>query len=76
MPTDDEASVSREVPPRCLLDAHGHRWMTRKAAKPDSIGDHAGRSHGCDREEENPTLRGVLPKRRARRELPPAVLGG
>lgn len=54
----------------------GHRWEDlRKAAKQSDIGS---RIDGAmdEIEKENPTLKGVLPKNYARRELTPATLGG
>jgi len=54
----------------------GHRWDDlRKAAKQTDIGERIDSAMDAI-EKENPTLRGVLPKRYARRELTPAMLGG
>lgn len=54
----------------------GHRWDDlRKAAKQTNIGERIDSAMDAI-EKENPTLRGVLPKRYARRELTPAMLGG
>jgi len=54
----------------------GHRWEDlRKAAKQSDIGSRID-SAMDEIEKENPTLKGVLPKNYARRELTPATLGG
>jgi hypothetical protein len=54
----------------------GHRWDDlRKAAKQTDIGERIDSAMDAI-EKENPSLRGVLPKRYARRELTPAMLGG
>jgi type I restriction enzyme M protein len=54
----------------------GHRWDDlRKAAKQTDIGERIDAAMDAI-EQENPSLRGVLPKRYARRELTPAMLGG
>jgi type I restriction enzyme M protein len=54
----------------------GHRWDDlRKAAKQPDIGERIDAAMDAI-EKENPSLRGVLPKRYARRELTPAMLGG
>jgi type I restriction enzyme M protein len=54
----------------------GHRWEDlRKAAKQPDIGTRID-SAMDEIEKENPTLKGVLPKNYARRELTPATLGG
>ena len=54
----------------------GHRWEDlRKAAKQPDIGERIDSAMDAI-EKENSTLRGVLPKRYARRELTPAMLGG
>jgi type I restriction enzyme M protein len=54
----------------------GHRWDDlRKAAKQADIGERIDAAMDAI-EKENPSLRGVLPKRYARRELTPAMLGG
>jgi len=54
----------------------GYRWDDlRKAAKQTGIGERIDSAMDAI-EKENPTLRGVLPKRYARRELTPAMLGG
>lgn len=54
----------------------GHRWDDlRKSAKQTDIGERIDAAMDAV-EKENQSLRGVLPKRYARRELPPAMLGG
>ena len=54
----------------------GHRWEDlRSAAKQTDIGSRID-SAMDEIEKENPTLKGVLPKNYARRELTPATLGG
>jgi type I restriction enzyme M protein len=54
----------------------GHRWNDlRKAAKQPDIGQRIDAAMDAI-EKENPALRGVLPKRYARRELTPSMLGG
>ena len=54
----------------------GHRWEDlRNSAKQADIGCRID-SAMDEIEKENPTLRGVLPKNYARRELTPATLGG
>lgn len=54
----------------------GHRWDDlRRAAKQDDIGARIDAAMDAI-EKENPTLKGVLPKNYARRELTPATLGG
>ena len=54
----------------------GHRWDDlRKAAKQTDIGERIDAAMDAI-EKENPSLRGVLPKRYARRELTPVMLGG
>ena len=54
----------------------GHRWNDlRKAAKQTDIGERIDAAMDAI-EKENPSLRGVLPKRYARRELTPLMLGG
>lgn len=54
----------------------GHRWSDLKnAAKQPDIGARIDAAMDAI-ERENPTLRGVLPKRYARQELSPAMLGG
>ncbi len=54
----------------------GHRWEDlRSAAKQADIGSRID-SAMDEIEKENPTLKGVLPKNYARRELTPATLGG
>lgn len=54
----------------------GHRWDDlRKAAKQSDIGSRIDAAMDAI-EKENPTLKGVLPKNYARRELTPATLGG
>ena len=54
----------------------GHRWSDLlKAAKQADIGERIDAAMDAI-EKENPTLRGVLPKRYARRELTPVMLGG
>jgi hypothetical protein len=54
----------------------GHRWDDLcKTAKQTDIGQRIDAAMDAI-EKENPSLRGVLPKRYARRELTPAMLGG
>lgn len=54
----------------------GHRWDDlRKAAKQADIGARIDAAMDAI-EKENPSLKGVLPKSYARRELTPATLGG
>ena len=54
----------------------GHRWDDlRKTAKQADIGSRIDAAMDAI-EKENPTLKGVLPKSYARRELTPATLGG
>lgn len=54
----------------------GHRWEDlRKAAKQTDIGSRIDAAMDAI-EKENPTLKGVLPKNYARRELTPTTLGG
>jgi type I restriction enzyme M protein len=54
----------------------GHRWEDlRKAAKQSNIGTRLDEAMDAI-EKENPSLKGVLPKNYARRELTPATLGG
>ena len=54
----------------------GHRWDDlRKAAKQSDIGARIDAAMDAI-EKENPSLKGVLPKNYARRELTPATLGG
>ena len=54
----------------------GHRWEDlRKAAKQADIGSRIDAAMDAI-EKENDTLKGVLPKNYARRELTPATLGG
>lgn len=54
----------------------GHRWDDlRKAAKQPDIGARIDAAMDAI-EKENPSLRGVLPKTYARKELTPATLGG
>jgi type I restriction enzyme M protein len=54
----------------------GHRWEDlRSAAKQSDIGSRIDNAMDVI-EKENPTLKGVLPKNYARRELTPATLGG
>jgi type I restriction enzyme M protein len=54
----------------------GHRWDDlRKAAKQSDIGSRIDAAMDAI-EKENPTLKGVLPKSYARRELTPTTLGG
>ena len=54
----------------------GHRWDDlRKAAKQADIGSRIDAAMDAI-EKENPTLKGVLPKNYARRELTPVTLGG
>lgn len=54
----------------------GHRWPDlRAAAKQPDIGERIDAAMDAI-EKDNPTLKGVLPKTYARRELTPATLGG
>jgi type I restriction enzyme M protein len=54
----------------------GHRWEDlRKAAKQSNIGTRLDDAMEAI-EKENPSLKGVLPKNYARRELSPGTLGG
>lgn len=54
----------------------GHRWDDlRKAAKQSDIGTRIDTAMD-EIEKENPSLKGVLPKNYARRELTPSTLGG
>jgi type I restriction enzyme M protein len=54
----------------------GHRWEDlRKAAKQSDIGTRLDEAMDAI-EKENPSLKGVLPKNYARRELTPVTLGG
>ena len=54
----------------------GHRWSDlRAAAKQPDVGQRIDAAMEAI-EKDNPTLRGVLPKNYARRELTPATLGG
>ncbi|MHB0927385.1 MAG: class I SAM-dependent DNA methyltransferase [Candidatus Nanopelagicales bacterium] len=54
----------------------GHRWTDlRSKAKQTNIGELIDAAMDAI-EKENPTLRGVLPKNYARKELTPATLGG
>jgi type I restriction enzyme M protein len=54
----------------------GHRWDDlRNSAKQSDIGSRIDAAMDAI-EKENPTLKGVLPKNYARRELTPATLGG
>jgi type I restriction enzyme M protein len=54
----------------------GHRWSDlRAAAKQNDIGARIDAAMDAI-EKDNPTLKGVLPKNYARRELTPATLGG
>lgn len=54
----------------------GHRWDDlRKAAKQADVGSRIDAAMD-EIEKENPSLKGVLPKNYARRELTPATLGG
>ncbi|MBB0992779.1 type I restriction-modification system subunit M [Dietzia natronolimnaea] len=54
----------------------GHRWGDlRKTAKQTDIGQHVDAAMEAI-ERENPSLKGVLPKNYARRELTPETLGG
>ena len=56
--------------------SEGHRWNDLlKAAKQADIGERIDAAMDAI-EKENPSLRGVLPKRYARRELTPVMLGG
>lgn len=54
----------------------GHRWSDlRAAAKQADLGERIDAAMDAI-EKDNPTLKGVLPKNYARRELTPATLGG
>jgi type I restriction enzyme M protein len=54
----------------------GHRWESlKKAAKQEDIGKRVDDAMEAI-ERDNPTLKGVLPKNYARRELTPQTLGG
>jgi type I restriction enzyme M protein len=81
MPTDDaKASVLEDrdefASEGVFWMPEGHRWDDlRKAAKQTDIGERIDAAMDAI-EKENPSLRGVLPKRYARRELTPAMLGG
>ena len=81
MPTDDaKASVLEDrdeyASEGVFWVPEGHRWNDlRKAAKQTDIGERIDAAMDAI-EKENPSLRGVLPKRYARRELTPAMLGG
>ena len=81
MPTDDaKASVLEDrdeyASEGVFWVPEGHRWNDlRKAAKQTDIGERIDAAMDAI-EKENPSLRGVLPKRYARRELTPVMLGG
>ena len=81
MPTDDaKASVLEDrdeyASEGVFWVPEGHRWDDlRKAAKQTDIGERIDAAMDAI-EKENPSLRGVLPKRYARRELTPVMLGG
>jgi type I restriction enzyme M protein len=81
MPTDEaKASVLEDrdeyTSEGVFWMPEGHRWDDlRKAAKQTDIGVRIDAAMDAI-EKENPSLRGVLPKRYARRELTPAMLGG
>lgn len=81
MPTDEaKASVLEDrdeyTSEGVFWMPEGHRWDDlRKAAKQTDIGERIDAAMDAI-EKENSSLRGVLPKRYARRELTPAMLGG
>ena len=81
MPTDDGKAAVLEDRDEYTSEGvfwmpEHHRWDDlRKAAKQSDIGERIDAAMDAV-EKENPTLRGVLPKRYARRELTPAMLGG
>jgi len=81
MPTDEaKASVLEDrdeyASEGVFWMPEGHRWDDlRKVAKQTDIGERIDAAMDAI-EKENPSLRGVLPKRYARRELTPAMLGG
>jgi type I restriction enzyme M protein len=81
MPTDEAKQVVLEDRDEYTSEGvfwvpEGHRWEDlRKAAKQSDIGQRIDAAMDAI-EKENPSLRGVLPKRYARRELSPAMLGG
>ncbi len=81
MPTDDAKGSVLEDRDEYASEGvfwmpEGHRWDDlRKAAKQTDIGERIDAAMDAI-EKENPSLRGVLPKRYARRDLTPAMLGG
>lgn len=81
MPTDDAKQLVLEDRDEYASEGvfwvpEGHRWNDlRKAAKQTDIGERVDAAMDAI-EKENPSLRGVLPKRYARRELTPVMLGG
>jgi type I restriction enzyme M protein len=81
MPTDEAKQLVLEDRDEFTSEGvfwvpEGHRWEDlRKAAKQTDIGERIDSAMDAI-EKENPSLRGVLPKRYARRELTPSMLGG
>ena len=81
MPTEDAKAAVLEDRDEYTSEGvfwipEGHRWGDlRKAAKQTDIGERIDAAMDAI-EKENPSLRGILPKRYARRELTPAMLGG
>jgi type I restriction enzyme M protein len=81
MPTDEAKAAVLEDRDEYASEGvfwmpEGHRWDDlRKAAKQPDIGTRIDAAMEAI-EKENPSLRGVLPNRYARRELTPAMLGG
>ena len=81
MPTDAARAVILESRDEYTSEGvfwipEGHRWSDlRAAAKQPDIGARIDVAMDAI-EKENPTLKGVLPKNYARRELTPAMLGG
>lgn len=81
MPTDEARNAVLEDRDEYISEGvfwvpAGHRWSDlRKAAKQPDIGERIDSAMEAI-ERENRSLRGVLPKNYARRELTPATLGG
>jgi type I restriction enzyme M protein len=81
MPTDEATAAVLEDRDEYASEGvfwmpEGHRWDDlRKAAKQSDIGVRIDAAMDAI-EKENPSLRGVLPKNYARREMTPAMLGG
>ena len=81
MPTDAARAVILESRDEYTSEGvfwipEGHRWSDlRAAAKQPDIGERIDVAMDAI-EKDNPTLKGVLPKNYARRELTPATLGG